>query len=72
MLGSQNLGTMWLLLAFYVIEHLLDGLLLVVAKLPVVLSDDGLCQQSVLHLVHDLHVRLRRGPQPSTLPYPWL
>ena len=42
----------------HVVDHLLDGLLLVVAKLPVALNDAGLRQYGVLHLVADLCLQL--------------
>ena len=42
----------------HVIDHLLEGLLLIVTKLPMVLDDDLFCQHRVLHLAADLSLQL--------------
>ena len=45
-------------IGLHVVDHILDGQLLVVMKLPVVLDDGGLRQHAILHLVVDLGLKL--------------
>ena len=58
LLGSWKLGPMWPRVGLHGVDHLLNGLLLVVTKLPVVLYGGGLCQHGVLPLVADLCLQL--------------